>query len=234
MTIQEMHIEVGLGVQGLGPSRFDDFLPEEVDYALNKAQSRIVKQSYNYDSRLRPKGFEQSQKRIDDLKNLLKTAQVVPAIATSAYDYVKQASLPADYMFGVNFKGRIKHKNCKPLEDRISITNPTTEVSNLRFVQHDDIDDVLKDPFNTTKIDGPLYTMENDKIFIYESAIFIVDLVFITYLKTPVKMSLSLQVDCELSEHLHSEIVEEAVQILLSDTGNPRVQQKENDVSRSE
>jgi len=234
MTVQEMHIAVNLGVQGLGPSRFDDFLEEEIDYALNKAQMRIVKQSYNYDSRLRPRGFEQSQKRVDDLKNLIKTSELTPVASISPYDFVVEVELPSDYMFGVNFRAKVKHENCKVLSNRITLNNPITEAVNLRIVQHDDIDDVLKDPFNTTKKDAPLFTVDNNKLVIYENATFIVERVFTTYLKVPSQISLSLPQDCELSEHLHQEIVEEAVLILLSDTSNPRVQQKEKDVFREE
>ena len=66
-----MHIAVNLGVQKIGSFQVDNLLPEEIDHELNLAQRRFIKQRYSNLSNAKRQGFEQSQKRLDDLRNLL-------------------------------------------------------------------------------------------------------------------------------------------------------------------
>jgi len=73
MTVNEMHIAVNLGVQKLASFQADNLLPEEIDHELNLSVMRFIKQRYNPSSNRQGKGFEQSQKRIDDLKHLVST-----------------------------------------------------------------------------------------------------------------------------------------------------------------
>jgi len=66
-----MHIAVNLGVQKVASFQVDNLLPEEIDHEINMAVRRFINQRYNPMSNPKGKGFEQSQKRIDDLRTLL-------------------------------------------------------------------------------------------------------------------------------------------------------------------
>ena len=68
-----MHIAVNLGVQKLASFQVDNLLPEEIDHELNLAQLRFVKQRFNSRSNRQGRGFEQSQKRIDDLNKFVES-----------------------------------------------------------------------------------------------------------------------------------------------------------------
>ncbi len=120
-----MHIAVNLGVQKLASFQADNLLPEEIDYELNLATMRFIKQRYNPSSNRQGKGFEQSQKRIDDLKHLV-TRQDGSTISygylsdglgryiyTGNYSniYVDRYTLPLDYMFLVNITAEVYY-NC--------------------------------------------------------------------------------------------------------------------------
>lgn len=104
MTIEEMHIAVNLGVQKIASFQVDNLLPQEIDHELNNAMHRFIKQRYSPEGNKYRDGFEQSQKRIDDLRALVVEAQLKcfyhgPSITGFNVD---RAPLPNDYMFLVN------------------------------------------------------------------------------------------------------------------------------------
>jgi hypothetical protein len=110
VTVEEMHIAVNQGVQKIASFQADGLLPEEIDYELNTAVRRFISQRYNSGGNKYQKGFEQSQKRLDDLRHLVEdypgyissymgvgyTSRTKGAIPIYRY------KLPTDYMFLVN------------------------------------------------------------------------------------------------------------------------------------
>ena len=133
-------------------------------------------------------------------------------------------------------KTNAQYKDLDSLEKRFIVDGEDFQkiVSTNKFVQQDDIFSMLSDPFNTTKHTGPLTTFREDAIDIYTSDIFIIDKVKITYLRKPAKVSLPLQVDCDLPQHTHQEIVTMAVNSMLEGIADPRYQAHQLEVSRSE
>lgn len=113
MTIQEMHIAVNLGVQKIASFQADNLLPQEIDHELNNAMERFIKTRYSTYGNKYQRGFEQSQKRIDDLRNLVVNS-TIPAyynresIGDGEF-FVERARLPEDYMFLVNLLTRIQY-----------------------------------------------------------------------------------------------------------------------------
>ena len=67
MNIQEMHIAVSQGVDKIHSFQADVLLPEEIDLELNKNIHRFISQRFNTKGNKYGTGFEQSQKRIDDI-----------------------------------------------------------------------------------------------------------------------------------------------------------------------
>ncbi len=136
MTVNEMHIAVNLGVQKLASFQVDNLLPEEIDHELNLAQLRFVKQRFNARSNRLGKGFEQSQKRIDDLKSLIvehqDNTQFYGEVYTSKYSpiYVDRYTLPLDYLFLVSVRAETKY-SCTIAPEQRKI------VSSLRYVKFD-------------------------------------------------------------------------------------------------
>lgn len=109
-----MHIAVDLGVQKVASFQADTLLPQEIDHELNMAMDRFVKQRYNPLSNRYRRGFEQSQKRIDDLRTLIEDV-TIPQTATFGVVYDSNAGkitadrfvFPADYQFLLNVKTRV-------------------------------------------------------------------------------------------------------------------------------
>lgn len=104
MTIQEMHIAVNLGVQKIASFQVDNLLPQEIDHELNTAMDRFIKQRYSPMGNKYRDGFEQSQKRIDDLRSLVVDHRVQTEYkGKSVGDFsIDRARLPNDYMFLIN------------------------------------------------------------------------------------------------------------------------------------
>jgi len=107
MTIEEMHIAVNLGVQKIASFQVDNLLPQEIDHELNSAMDSFIKQRYSPMGNKYRDGFEQSQKRIDDLRALVVDSRVkcfYGGTTITGFN-VDRAPLPNDYMFLVNAVG---------------------------------------------------------------------------------------------------------------------------------
>jgi len=136
MTVNEMHIAVNLGVQKIASFQVDNLLPQEIDHELNLAMTRFIKQRYNFTSNRLGKGFEQSQKRIDDLRTLVVEhkgyTQYEGVVFTSNYSdiYIDRYTLPLDYLFLVSVRANVKYTCNTNIQDSI--------------VYEDEIIDVIK------------------------------------------------------------------------------------------
>ncbi len=126
-----MHIAVNLGVQKIGSFQVDNLLPEEIDHELNLAQRRFIKQRYSSTSNAKQQGFEQSQKRLDDLRNLVEDFTAYenfymgPVYTSSSRGdiFVDRYKLPLDYMHLLSVRSEVKDGCNKPIQ--ISVTNST-------------------------------------------------------------------------------------------------------------
>lgn len=104
MTAEEMHISVNLGVQKIASFQVDNLLPQEIDHELNVAMDKFIKLRYSPFGNKYRDGFEQSQKRIDDLRNLVVDykSQAFNAGTTVNNYVIDRVPLPIDYMFLVS------------------------------------------------------------------------------------------------------------------------------------
>lgn len=106
MTVQDMHYEFKVKLNKIASGNYPNLLVPEIDWYLNEAQEIFIKQRYGVTNNKKG-GFETSQKRIDDLRELVITL-AIPAVVqafpdlglTQAYG----APLPSDYMFLVRAK----------------------------------------------------------------------------------------------------------------------------------
>ena len=130
MTIAEMHIAINQGLQKIGSFHADNFLPEEIDLELNKQILRFVEQRYNKKGNKYQTGFEESQKRIDDLRSL-----VVEYSQNTNYKsqigpkhYIDSFTLPIpvasggqqfeanDYLHLLNVRALVEYSGCETVD----------------------------------------------------------------------------------------------------------------------
>ena len=70
MNVIDMHLAIQQGVDKINSLQADMLLSEEIDLEINKSITRFIAQKYNVGNKYQ-KGFEESQKRIDDLRTLV-------------------------------------------------------------------------------------------------------------------------------------------------------------------
>lgn len=214
MTIAQAHIEFKFRCDKIDALNYPNFLPEEIDLILNNAQERVVKQRYGITNPKR-QSYEETQKRTEDLKNITVNDVLTPlAYSVDNIDTnARFVNTPTDHWFTV--------------QERCSITcnvcgENVTSLAEVVPVSHSEVSKVLRDPFKKPNNEKVLRLMAEGKIELVSSCTIVN--YRIRYVKKPRTVSLSGNITFELSEHLHSEIIDEAVKIALENIEGKRTQ----------
>lgn len=132
MTVAEMHRAVDQGLQRVASSVYDYYLPEEVDFWLNRAQERYVKQRLHPISDPKRLGFSKTVKRLDDLRMLVTVDYTDGVTPSSTVDF-RDFDLPVDYMHLINARATAHANFCGEQVD--TADNEVTR--ELRIVEQD-------------------------------------------------------------------------------------------------
>lgn len=76
MTAQEAHIELDLGLQRINSFDTSELLPQEKDWFINNEVLKFIKQRTNPKSNSKGEGFEDTTKRLEDVKDLITTQPI--------------------------------------------------------------------------------------------------------------------------------------------------------------
>lgn len=230
MTVQELHTMFKVLLDKVDTQSMPDFQKAEIDMFLNLAQERIVKKTYGLNN-LYQKGFEQSQKRIDDLRTVHVTGyKVVSPIedttsSISLNGFFKDSALTltdnSEYWFLTNLTLKIKNKNCS---DTINITPTYNKIK----------DNTVSDPFNKPKGIDCGYTFENNEIYIHHSDNIEIVYAKISFIKKPNKISYNTNTTSILPDHLHVDVVYVATQIALETIESQRIQTNQENINNLE
>lgn len=204
-----------------------DFNVAEIDWLLNEAQLIFIKQRMSALSNPKRKGFEATQKRIDDLSTIVikfpEQAAITPILDQGVYE-VPLSSLKYKYL-------QLIDGFC----DYTDTANCTKKIV-MRFIQHDDYREALRDPFNAPSYEFILYnfgrssTDSTSSVYLYPPVDGTIDAVYLEYIKYPERVSYGNyaiygvtypQATLELPEHTHSEIVDIACQLAALNVQNP-------------
>lgn len=213
---------------------------EDVFYFLNLAQDELVRRLYR-------SGFEASQDVIDDLDEILLQNDEQEASYLSDFSYqggfkADSVPLPTERLFIVNYRAKMWYLRGgitavvsggkRYPEGYFDSPSPSgspspTDADNarvvttgLKTVQSDDLYRLLEDPYNKTYYKEPLAQQANQLLVVYTDSTFIIDKVYISYLKRPRKIirgkATAQDQASELPEILHREVVQIAVQMYLN------------------
>jgi len=263
MTIEEFHIGFKFKLDKLDSSNYPNFLPEEIDLLLNEAQDRFVKQRYGINNNKR-ESFEQTQKRTDDLKELIRDVSVVPGFtnptpgnSASIYENLRYGNafflLESDYWFLIAEQALLKCPTCNdsiklPLSSETTPENPDYEIVQGRYVEvrpttHLEVTKILDDPFkgpDDTKVLRLMYkrlTVDGNTLPSIELICkegCTVTRYFYRYIKQPVRMNYDDNITCELSSYTHQEILDIAIEIALESIESKRQQTYNNIINKQE
>lgn len=189
---------------------------------INEAIDKFYKTRYS-GINSKSEGFEQSQKRIDDLRSLVKTKKYTDAITNTDNQY--DVELPNDYVMLLGDTAGIQ-----PLDDYNDPCWVRDEDGDYIIKRNDTIeatietiDRQLGNSLSEHRLKyctaRPLRLIQGNKIYLYTDGKYKVSEYTITYLSKPVLLDSKNITNTEytsLPEHTHMEIVKMAVQLYLA------------------
>jgi hypothetical protein len=113
-----MHISLRQTVDRINSQRADQLLDQEIDLELNRAMQRFINQRYGKNN-VYQEGFEESQKRIDELRTLLteyESGVTFKEVLRPGRIFVDQFQLPENYMYLVNQRSKVFINDCQPIQ----------------------------------------------------------------------------------------------------------------------
>lgn len=225
MTVQEFHIAFDIELDKTLDFEYAYILPEQKDYWLNKGQDRFVKQRA-FGNNYTGKSFEQNEKRIDDLRTIVKQSVLINSTNVGTDYFV---TLPTDYQF------LFRHR-CNTTDS----LNGTQLVSGIQTDQ-DEINVFLIDPFWKPIFNEPLYYILGNNIIYETKGNFSVDSALLTYIKKYAKIqygsiysSPTTDIQCELPIHTHQEILDISISLVLENIESQRYQTNLSELTKSE
>lgn len=221
MTISEMHTAFKLELDKIDSLQYPSFSTTEIDYWLNRGIKKFAKTRY---SGFNPKkeGFEQTQKRIDDLRTLVRevTVPCTTTGATKTNGYVLTTGFSnavftaAPYWLSLGEEVSITPSGGSAT--RVGVTEVTADT--YRF----EIDNPYSSYILHYDSAKPLRLFYNNTIEFISDGNYTVNNAYIRYLKEPTEVDYGTATDCDLPDHTHDEIVSTAVALVLENIEQPR------------
>jgi hypothetical protein len=241
MDVPEMHLEFDITLDKVASEAYPEFLSKEKDFFLTEFQSRFIKQRYGGNNNYRT-SFEESQKRTDDLKNLVVT-RFCELENVEYYEmsnmFVSRAKLDSLYEdedLSIA-SGDEYFLYIKGMAQTCNDSKSCCMFHGVKQVQQDDLTKIIKDPFNKPKGHRPVIFFEDGDIFV-TAGLVVPESFMVTFIRTPKAISLGYngepEQQCELSEHTHKEIVQGAVEIALENIESRRIETQLMNVNQSE
>jgi len=233
MDRTEMHTEFKFLMDKVDSAASPSFLADEIDRLLNIAQHKfITKRAFG--NNVRGTGFEEDQKRRDDLRTLVKnhtnkSAIVDPAEAKPNGFLFK---LPDDYRHSINEEAVISTKDVTASSRRVGV----------KPITHDRYNKIIDDPFNKPGKDT-VYRLDfggknnTSQIELITGGGQKVDEYHLRYLQEPPQIGIESDgetIGCILPDHTHREIVRIAVVDALETVEQPRYQSSKIELNEIE
>lgn len=184
------------------------FEPNEKDIFLNFAQQEFVNQRY--------KEFEINEKRREDIRTLIKTSNGLQSSIVA---------LPADMLFALSLKGTFTVTDCGVEYQR---------ETHIRPMQHDDVNKVINDPFNSPTNSEPVY-ISNATQFLIKSDTAPASFELV-YIKTPtvVDGTNNGNGSFDTPDYTHNEIVNIAIRKMLGSIEKQNYNLQVNEIENQE
>jgi len=230
MTILEMHTAFRLELDKVNSLQYPDFTSIEIDYWLNRSIREFVKTRYSGLNAHRS-AFEQTQKRIDDLRTLVREVNIpcTSVGSTKPNGYVLTNGFSNTAFASAPYWLSLGEEVSLVLPDTSTVTAGVTEIT------ADEYRAELDNPYSTYILHydqaKPLRLFYNNTIEFITDGTYSVSSADIRYIKSPATVSFSGVVSCDLAEHTHDEIVSIAVRLALENVEQPRHESYSQEVS---
>lgn len=201
-------------------------ISSDIFYWLNQATNKFVKTRYS-GVNFKRESFEQSQKRIDDLRTLIKEVAInTTQGGTKPNAWI--ATIPTDYMFTVGEEVQIQFtKGINIITSRQAVL----EINSDRYTEE------LKNVFSEYHLHdnwaNPMRLYSNTYVELISDGTYSIPIYYLRYISKPTAISLP-SVNSNLPEHTHTEIVKIAVSMYLENKKEPRYQSYNNEINTME
>lgn len=213
MTKDQLHTAFKIELDKSGNMGYPAFLPEEIDYWLDKALYQVISNKFTGNNTLK-QPFEKSVKRISDLKGLIYTA-ILPGVKEDNINKI---------VFTNAFDGKLFYVQAVlSVDDKI--------ITNVDLVEHANAKQFLQTYDNTPWIETPVAVIENKNLTVYVDPISMIGEKYkieLTYVMKPITFSdVSANEQYQyLGDNVLQEIVSRATALALENIESPRVQTK--------
>lgn len=233
MTVKEMHYDLSLRLDKLDSLHYDNILIPERDVYLNRAQIMLIKQRYGINNNYMV-GFEENQKRIEDLKILLVKSCNDESICESPINALLSDTSNGLYVFNLNDLS--KGKYMVYISSYITARKKTCEVNIVpKITQHDDLYISLADNNYSPSFEWkylPIVFSEH-YIYAYTNNEFTIHKMYVDYLRYPKDIrygnysdengNLIPESNCELPDYMQHELLDLTEALIKKDIENPTV-----------
>ncbi len=211
-----MSISFKQGLDKFDSLNYPDFQVDQIELLLNQAQDTFVKQRYG-STNVKKTSFEETQKRTEDLKNVVVNTILTPSANASdnINQYARFVTLPSNHWFIIQELTGISYIGCNgdTITDRVY----------TQAIQHNDYSKIINNPFAKPNEDKILRLMEKGRVELIPAPNVTITDYHLRYIKEPIRISITNSVDCELSKETHQEIVNCAISIALEDIESKRI-----------
>jgi hypothetical protein len=209
----------------------NEFLPQEKDIFIHEAELRTVNQAYGGNN-IYKKGFQETQKRSDDLNTLVRNGYLKPIVLS---DNLVKFDLASIYST-VDFKDTPKSDYLYFIKCRTHVSSAKIElaVSDPFLAQLDDVSRILSDPYNMPTMARPIISFAEGSLFVHKTASFEVPCVELTYIKYPKKVDYLNRINSELPEHKQREAIQLAVRIAMGSIESTRIEEQNQQMTTLE
>lgn len=235
ISLQEaFEIELNVLDDGLNKPKSMD-----TEWWLNRGLEKFFKTRYsgvNY----KGLGFEQNQKRIDDLRTLVVNTNIVPT-KESSEKYTVQ--LPSDYVFHLGDNAGIEPADgmtneCWPVDEwgkYITKYGDTLEAT-IETIDRQRANSLSEHRLKYCSA-RPLRLIQGNEVLLYTDGNYKVTNYTLTYLRKPKQIDIHSDPFAEytdMPEHTHSEIVKIAAQMYIENKSNQRLNTHNTEVDTME
>jgi hypothetical protein len=234
MTISQMHLSFDRVADIVATLGYPGLEAEEKDFFINRSIERFCKTRYSGNN-VKGEGFGQSQKRIEDLRTILRrnpvSNNVLLQLSTTEWLY----TLPTGVGVGVDHKYWLMvSANVVIDKDECGVAHAGRTIK-AKQITHDQKEEYLDDPFHKPDYNEALILFEGNFVYIYTNGDYDVLEFNMTYLTYPAVVSLSTPTNCDLPDHTHQEIVDDAVRLYVGNVGDvTRTQIENNQITTTE
>lgn len=225
-------------------NKLDDGLTKpksiDIEWWLNRGLEKFYKTRYS-GLNFKQKGFEQDQKRIDDLRTLVNTKYYTTEI-NKVSDNEFTVTIPEDYIVllgdtvGISPKDGLDMPCWEKDDNGYIIKHGDTIEATIETIDRQ-LANSLSEYHLKYAFARPLKLIQNDKIILYTDGKYQVSDYKLVYLRKPIKIDIHTNPFDEytdMPEHTHSEIVKLAAQMYLENQKDERYNSYSNEVKEME